>query len=214
MRMVQPAPGQGKPPPNILAPPAPCPNVEAYYIFEEMDHDLPRFNTTYFLSDIRPVLENASFYEDDVKATEGGLATLAWEVCSYMNGRDTSEAKEMALEPHLLPKPPVIGSTVVSNGGTPKPDWVQDYVEWYNIEHSRLLSLVPGWNNCRRYSHSKTYGEADIASFYGWNFYDAENGLGGPEWQRSMTDWTKKVRIQASKPNLRRVWKVIQTHQS
>lgn len=211
MRMAQPHDPQAKPPQSILAPPALCPNVEMFYIFVAQDDLAPRYNTTYFLSDIRPVLDSSAHYDNDVKATADHLASLAWEVCAFMHGRDTIEAKELSSQPHLLPKPPAVGSTMVSNGGTPGPGWEQDYNDWYSLEHSALLSLVPGWNNCRRYRHVKTHGETDTASYYGWNYYDAENGLGGPEWQASMTAWTEKVRGNASKPNLRRVWKVVET---
>lgn len=212
MRMAAPRASGGQTPTSNLAPPAPCPKVEAYYIFEGRDDETPKYNTAYFLSDITPVLNSSSYYEEDIKVHSGGLTSLAWEVCAFIKGRDSSEAKELSSHPHLLPTPPAIGSTVVSNGGTPSPGWEQDYEDWYNSEHSGLLSLVPGWNNCRRYRHIKTYGNMDIATVYGWNYYDAENGLGGPEWQASMTPWTKKVRGNAAKPNLRRVWKVLEVH--
>ena len=214
MRVVQPHEGQGEISDSSLSPPAPCPNVEAFFSFEGRDDLKPRYNTTYFLTDITPVLNDPSYYSDDVKAHSGDFASIAWEVCAFLNGRDTSEAKELAEKPHLLPRPPAIGSTLVSNGGTPPSDGEQDYLDWYSLEHSALLSLVPGWNNCRRYRHEKTYGKTDIATFYGWNYYDKENGLGGPEWQASVdTAWTTRVRTNAAKPNLRRVWKVLRTSQ-
>ncbi|TPX11542.1 uncharacterized protein E0L32_007753 [Thyridium curvatum] len=212
MRFAQPRPGRDEVPESSLAPPAPAPNVEAFYMFEEQDGLQPKYNTTYFLSDITPVLNDPEFYNDDVKAHSEQFASIAWEVCGFLNGRDTSEAKELSSEPHILPKPPAIGSTLVSNGGTPGPGWEQDYVDWYTTEHSAKLSLVPGWNNCRRYRHDRTYGEVDVATYYGWNYYDAENGLGGPVWQDSLTGWTIEVRKRAAKPNLRRVWKVVKTN--
>lgn len=211
MRFVQPTNGDDVPE-NILAPPNPCPGVEAFYVFDRRDELSPRYNTTYFLSDITPVLNNSSFYEEDVKSHPS--VTITWEICSYVNGRDTISDGPMSHEPALLPKPPALGSTLVSNGGTPPADGVQDYIDWYNLEHSAKLSLVPGWNNCRRYAHEKGYGEPEGATFYGWNFYDEENGLEGPEWWASMTEWTERIRGNAKKPNYRRVWKVIKTSQA
>ncbi|VUC26640.1 unnamed protein product [Clonostachys rosea] len=210
LRLTQPKDNSATLPPNdVLAPPAIVPGVEGFYIFESQDDLTPRYQTTYFISDIRPILESSSYFDEDVKRAGDQLASLGWEVASFVNGRDSAQQKEMTSEPHLLPSPPAIGSTLISNGGTPADGWDQDYNDWYNKEHSAALSLVPGWNNCRRYKHEKAYGGADYASWYGWNYYDAENGLYGPEWQASMTPWTKKVRGQGRKPNLRRIWKVI-----
>lgn len=147
MRMAAPLSNGGKPATSSLAPAAPCPNVQAYYIFEGRADATPRYNTAYFLSDITPVLNSSSYYEDDLKAHTGNLACVAWEVCSFINGRDSSDEKELSSHLHLLPTPPAIGSTVVSNGGTPGPGWEKDFEDWYTMEHSALLSLVPGWNN-------------------------------------------------------------------
>ncbi|CAH0028045.1 unnamed protein product [Clonostachys rhizophaga] len=100
-------------PDAVLAPPGIIPGIES------QDDLTPQYNTTYFLSDIRPVLESSSYFDEDVKKNGGPLASLAWEVASFINGRDTIQQKELTSEPHLLPSPPAIGSTLVSNGGTP-----------------------------------------------------------------------------------------------
>jgi hypothetical protein len=73
----------------------------------------------------------------------------------------------------------------------------------------KSASLVPGWNENKRYRLEKSYGDVETASFYGFNFYDVENGLGGPEWKASTdTEWTQRVRSNHAKPNIRRMWKI------
>lgn len=209
-RFVQPDDPTASLPDAVLAPPEPVPGVEAFYVTEANDDLAPKYNIVYFVKDITPILESSSYYDADVKASTAP-AKITWDVCSFLNGKDAVEAKELTKEPHVLPAPPVPGSTLVSNGFTPHVEWEQDYNDWYDQEHGHKLSLVPGWNSCRRYRHIKTYGETDVATFYGWNFYDAENGLGGPEWKASITPWTDKIRSQNRIPNLRRIWTVLRT---
>lgn len=196
------------------AAPKVCPNIEAVYRVTANDDGSPSLNTLYFLSDITPITTSSAAYDEDVK--NSGSVSLSWVVCAFINGRDDAPPPGDTLpppltKPHVLPDPPSPGSVIVINGSTPRPEKEQDYHDWYDQEHGGKLTLVPGWNNSRRYSLAKSYGDIQTAGFYGFNYYDAENGLGGPEWKAGVTEWTMRIRSNAAKPNIRRVWKVMAT---
>lgn len=210
MRLAQPGPN-GPPPADALAPQSPCPGVEAIFTTEADDEKTPNSNTIYFLKDITPLVESSTFYDEDVAAHKSTILSISWVICAYINGRDKSSTTEGLAKTHLLPTPPSSKSILVVNGSTPRPDKEQDYHDWYDQEHGNKLTLVPGWNSARRYSLQKVYGETETASFYGFNYYDAENGLGGPEWKAGVTEWTMRIRSNAAKPNIRRVWRVQDT---
>ncbi|KAJ5772466.1 hypothetical protein N7520_002995 [Penicillium odoratum] len=189
-------------------PAVPFPNIEGTYILEANDGETPSFNTVYFLSDIGPILSSSTHYDADIITNSAGPTSLSWKVCAYINGRDRTNGTDSSEPtPHLLPETPVTSSIMVANGSTPRVDKEQDYHDWYDQEHGEKLMQVPGWNAARRYSLVKVYGEAETAKYYGLNFYDQENGLGGPEWKAGVTEWTLRVRSNAAKPNIRRVWK-------
>ncbi|KAK7217178.1 hypothetical protein V2G26_005181 [Clonostachys chloroleuca] len=78
---------------EILAPPGIVPGIEGFFVFERQDDLTPQYNTTYFISDIRPVLESSSYFEEDVNKNGDQLASLGWEVASFINGRDTVQQK-------------------------------------------------------------------------------------------------------------------------
>jgi hypothetical protein len=209
MRLAQPQPGN----PSLdsaLAPAGVCAGIEATYVLRENDGKAPERNTVYFVSDIEPLLSSSASYEADVSAHSGDLASLSWVVLSFVNGRGKSDSGPIT-DPHTPPTAPVEGTVVVANGSTPRPDMESDYHAWYDEEHGAKLGNVPGWQMCRRYKLEKVYGGAETANFYGVNFYDEVNGLGGPEWKAGVTDWTLRIRDQAAKPNIRRVWKVVST---
>lgn len=208
MRLVQPRDGANPPADSGTSPIAPCPNVEAIQVMEANDEAKPSRNTIYFLSDITPLLSSPSKYDEDVGAHGSTLESVAWVICSFINGRDATNpgADNVA---HLLPQAPVAGSVLVANGSTPRPDKEQDYHDWYDQEHGEKLTHVPGWNSARRYKLEKVYGEAETANFYGLNYYDEVNGLGGPEWKAGVTEWTMRIRSNAAKPNVRRVWRSV-----
>lgn len=198
---------------SLISPPNICPNIEAIYKLTAKDDSSPSLNTLYFLSDITPITTTATAYDEDVKRL-GPSVSLAWVVCTFINGRDDATPPGDTLpppltKPHVLHEPPSPDSVIVINGSTPRPDKEQDYHDWYDQEHGGKLTLVPGWNNSRRYALAKAYGDVETASFYGFNYYDAENGLGGPEWKAGVTEWTMRIRSNAAKPNIRRVWKVV-----
>ncbi|KAJ5661370.1 uncharacterized protein N7484_000742 [Penicillium longicatenatum] len=189
-------------------PVSPFPDVEATYILRANDGGAPSFNTVYFLSDITPVLSTPEYYNTDLSTHNAESASLSWKVCAYINGRDRFNGTNSSEPtPHVQLKAPVAGSIMVANGSTPRADKEQDYHDWYDHEHGEKLTLVPGWNAARRYGLVKVYGEVETAKFYGLNFYDKVNGLGGPEWKAGVTEWTLRIRSNAAKPNIRRVWK-------
>lgn len=208
MRLVEPREaGQALPGPPLTLP-IPKSLVEATYSLSADDGKTPSQNTIYFLGDISPLLSSSSAYDADLKAHGGNPASISWVICVFINGRDKSSTVTNPTSPNTLPSPPAVGSVLVVNGNTPRPGKEQDYHDWYDQEHGAKLTAVPGWNSARRYQLAKLYGEAETASFYGCNFYDRENGLGGPEWKAGVTEWTLRIRDNAAKPNLRRVWKV------
>lgn len=172
------------------------------------DEKVPHQLTLYHLSDVRPVLSSSDLYDRDA-ALQGGDASLAWVVCSFINGRSKDDSRSQTSPTHLLSHNPARGSKLVINGSSPRLDKEHDYHSWYNEEHGPMLSLVPGWNENQRYCLEKSYGDVETASFYGFNYYDEKNGLGGPEWKASTnTEWTQRVRSNHEKPNIRRIWKI------
>ncbi|KAM0711870.1 hypothetical protein Q7P35_001240 [Cladosporium inversicolor] len=191
------------------SPQTPCPNILQVWTAIADDGKAPHQLTLYHLSDVRPLLSSSDLYDSDV-LSHGEETSLAWVVCSFINGRSKDETKTSST--HLLSHSPAEGSKLVINGSSPRPDKEHDYHGWYNEEHGPMLSLVPGWNENQRYRLEKNYGDVETASFYGFNYYDEENGLGGPEWKASTnTEWTQRVRNNHEKPNIRRVWKIEHT---
>jgi hypothetical protein len=189
-------------------PPMPCPNIENIYAAAADDGKTPTQLTLYFVSDVRPLIASPNLYDNDL-ASQIPNDNLTWVVCSYINGRDKDLSPTTPSVPHLLSHTPAAGSRLVVNGSSPRQDKEEDYHNWYNEEHGPMLSLVPGWNENKRYRLEKSYGDVETASFYGFNFYDVENGLGGPEWKASTdTEWTQRVRSNHAKPNIRRMWKI------
>lgn len=182
-------------------------DIEAVYTLKANDDSTPLYNTLYFLSDITPLVNSRSQYNAD--KTGSSSSEVSWVICSFINGRDTAGlSHEPQTKPHVLQNPPARGSILVINGSTPRADKEDDYHAWYDQEHGGKLTKVPGWNAARRYALTAVYGNVETANFYGFNFYDAENGLGGPEWKAGVTEWTLRIRSNAAKPNIRRVWKV------
>ncbi|KAL3462171.1 hypothetical protein BJX64DRAFT_148986 [Aspergillus heterothallicus] len=178
------------------------PNTDVAYALSAADNETPTQAKLYFLSDITPIIASESLYESD-------KASSAWIVCKFINGRDTDHSSGAPeTTPHTLTAYPVPGSKIVINGSTPRPEKEADYHDWYDQEHGGKLALVPGWRAMRRYSLAKVFGEVETANFYGVNFYDEVNGLGGPEWKAGVTEWTLRIRENAAKENIRRVWRV------
>lgn len=211
MRLVEPGEAREPSRKSSLSPAYPCLNVQARYTLRADDGRTPSLNSVYFLSDITPIISSPSAYDEDLRIHGSEVTSIAWVVCAFINGRDGSEANQPITSLHVLPNSPKIGSLLVVNGSTPRHDKEQDYHDWYDQEHGNKLTLVPGWNSARRYRLARVYGEAEAANFYGFNYYDENNGLGGPEWKAGVTEWTLRIRSNAAKPNIRRVWKVEKT---
>ena len=203
MRILQPG-EDTKSAADVFDPKAPIPNIEAIYSLDENEPGSTAHNTIYFSSDISPVVENESYYAEDAQACVANGCSVSWVAMSFINGQD----KAGPASAQVPDRDPPDGTVVVVNGSTPKAEMEQDYHDWYDQEHAGKLGLVPGWQCMRRYKLEKQYGDVETASFYGVNLYDEINGLGGPEWQSSVTDWTLRIRAQAAKPNVRRVWKL------
>ncbi|OAL05030.1 hypothetical protein IQ06DRAFT_290986 [Phaeosphaeriaceae sp. SRC1lsM3a] len=174
------------------------------------DDKEPSQLSLYVLDAINPLLETSDLYNADVAANAD--SQISWLILEFINGREkTASPTSPPSTQHALPIRPLPGSKIVVVGSTPRPDKESDYHEWYNVEHGPALGTVPGWNAGRRYAFRKAYGEAETASFYGVNYYDAESGLGGPIWEKSTkTEWTFRIRGNAAKPNIRRVWRVVE----
>jgi len=186
----------------------PCPNVLQVWTATADDGKAPAQLTLYLLSDVSPLLSSSDLYDRDVTLHDDDKS-LAWVVCSFINGRSKNDPPQKSSLTHHLSHTPAHGSKLVINGSSPRLDKEDDYHGWYNEEHGPMLSLVSGWNENQRYHLEKSYGNVETASFYGFNYYNEHNGLGGPEWQASTnTEWTQRVRSNHEKPNIRRVWKV------
>ncbi|CRG90704.1 hypothetical protein PISL3812_07749 [Talaromyces islandicus] len=185
----------------------PLPGIEALYTLRAGDKEKPQNNTVYFLKDISHLLSAKDQYDADSAVNND----VSWIICSFINGRDITTPNDGAPQedPHKLPISAAPESVLVVNGSTPRPDNEADYHAWYDQEHGAKLTQVPGWTAARRYGLVKSYGPSETASYYGLNFYEEENGLGGPEWKAGVTDWTLRIRSNAAKPNIRRVWKVM-----
>ena len=204
MRIIEPCDGS-TPSEKSLAPILSIPNIEAIYSLAKDDSGAGTFCSLYFLKNIEPLLQADELYRKDVQDHSSDLSSISWVILSFID----SIAKKG--ESQVPATAPPSGSVMVANGSSPKPAFVQDYHNWYNQEHGGKLACVPGWQIGRRYQLEKTFGEVETASFYGVNFYDQVNGLGGPEWKAGVTEWTMRIRDQAAKPNVRRVWKVVKT---
>jgi hypothetical protein len=189
-------------------PDAPCPGVKQSLQLDQGDGETPPKSALYILDDITPIVQSPAAYDADVEANRNALASISWIVCAFINGRDKDASGGSS---YTLSQFPDTSSVVVINGSTPRADKEQDYHDWYDQEHGGKLTLVPGWNAARRYRLEKAYGSVETANFYGINLYDEKNGLGGPEWKAGVTEWTMRIRSNAAKPNIRRVWKVVGT---
>jgi hypothetical protein len=208
MRLAQPKPA-ATPSESALAPLDAIPGSEAIYQLICTDNEEPQYNTVYFVTDIESIVSDSSLYEADTKKHGDVFASLSWVVLSFINGRSPEDSTNLASRQTPSSKPP-LGTAIVVNGATPQAEKEYDYHAWYDEEHGPKLSNVPGWQFMRRYGTTKVYGETETANFYGVNFYDENNGLGGPVWQESTgTEWTVRIRSQKAKPNIRRTWKVV-----
>ncbi|KAF2247613.1 hypothetical protein BU26DRAFT_506819 [Trematosphaeria pertusa] len=109
---------------------------------------------------------------------------------------------------------PPLNMQLVQVGMAPRndPDNIADYHNWYKTEHMPFLAQVPGWQVGNRYEFVRAVGDkAEIVRpFLAAHLYDEVNGLGGPEWRKSVdSQYTKRVQKNCVEPNHRRTWKVV-----
>jgi hypothetical protein len=160
----------------------------------------PSANILYEVKHISKLLIPGA-YEKDTAHNDGTTTSLNWQVYKLI-----SKISRPGTEDQVAPS----NSTMVCIGITPMEGAFEDYSKWYEEEHLGLLSLVPGWRSSARYELAASFGGPKVvAPYIAMHFYDEVNGLGGPEWKRSVeTDWTKKVRRNCAVPHFRRVWSV------
>lgn len=204
MRIVEPH-DSGIIPEGALTPELPLSGIEAIYSLAKNDSEHGSFCTLYFLKDIESVLKATELYQKDVQDNAPQLNSVSWVILFFIDSISRNG------ESHIPSTAPAPNSVIVANGSSPKEEFVQDYHDWYNQEHGGKLAAVPGWSGGRRYKLETAFGDVETAAFYGVNVYDEVNGLGGPEWKAGVTGWTLRIRDQAAKPNVRRVWKVVNT---
>lgn len=190
MRMVD-IGSSSDPPPTMGA--YPCLNVERIYTLKQNDDKSPAYNTLYFPSDIDPILQNESYYHDDVGANGANFASITWVVMSFINGRTKCSSPHPQCPqspPHVIPGTLAGDTVMVLNGSTPCEGKENDYHNWYNQEHGLLLANVPGWKAGRRCLVKKVYGDIEevcgAVTLFGLNVYDEQNRLGGPVWQANV----------------------------
>lgn len=179
----------------------------AFFYAAADDGETPSQLELYFLDDIATIADSPQSYTRDIEANPD--IAISWVICELVNGLDKDSIDGLkGIQP--LQYTPALGSKIVINGSTPRIDKETDYHEWYDVEHASALAEVPGWNAMRRYKLIDSHGDVQTASFYGVNFWDEQSGLGGPVWEnKTKTQWTFRIRENAAKPNIRRVWKVV-----
>lgn len=162
------------------------------------------YENAYHISDVHAISEELVHTLRASAETKKILKRSDWqfyERISY-NKRPDAEVGER------LP-----GTVFVTVGMSPidTPDNLNDYHEWYKQEHMPILADVPGWRTGSRYRRLATYGDhAEFSSpFLAVHQYNEQNGLGGPQWLKSVNSpWTKRVMSNLAAPNHRRVWRL------
>lgn len=94
----------------------------------------------------------------------------------------------------------------------PSPENIADYHNWYKTEHMPFLAEVPGWQVGNRYEYLRSVGSGKetVRPFLAAHLYDQVNGLGGPEWRKSIdSEYTKRIRANCVLPMHRRTWEVV-----
>jgi hypothetical protein len=111
-------------------------------------------------------------------------------------------------------KTPPLDMQLVQVGMAPNPEPtnIADYHNWYKTEHMPFLAEVPGWQVGNRYEFVRSVGDRveTVRPFLAAHLYDKVNGLGGPEWRKSVdSQYTKRIQRNCVEPNHRRTWKVV-----
>lgn len=102
--------------------------------------------------------------------------------------------------------PSATGSVLVAVYSTVHPGKEDELDRWYREEHIPLLSRVPGWRRTRRFVTSSVLNDGE-REYLALHEYDPQNGLGGPEWQTSVsTPWTKTINADVVREKRRRTY--------
>ncbi|KAL2004755.1 hypothetical protein VTN00DRAFT_3283 [Thermoascus crustaceus] len=108
--------------------------------------------------------------------------------------------------PEAADAPSAAGSVLVAVYSTVHPGREDELDRWYREEHIPLLSKVPGWRRTRRFVTSSVLKDAE-REYLALHEYDPQNGLGGPEWQASVsTPWTRSVNADVVRAKRRRTY--------
>ncbi|MCJ1324577.1 hypothetical protein MMC10_001239 [Thelotrema lepadinum] len=93
-------------------------------------------------------------------------------------------------------------------------DKVSELDKWYEEEHVRLLSAVPGWLRTRRYTTSTITPAAERkeTEYVALHEYSPTNGLGGPEFRTAIsTPWAQKIHSEIEASRVRRTYSLAYT---
>lgn len=117
-------------------------------------------------------------------------------------------------QPDIKADERLVGKHVVQVGMAPieTREILDDYHAWYKKEHMPILATVKGWEIGNRYQLLASYGDGtELAKPYlAAHQYDEVNGLGGPDWRKSIDSlWTKKVMSRLASPSHRRTWRIV-----
>lgn len=164
---------------------------------EKVELGAPSANIIYEVKHISKLL-SPEVYEEDPAHKTGVADRLEWQVYKLVT-KVTRPGTETEANPRA--------STMICVGVTPNEGTYDGYATWYDEEHVKLLSKVPGWRSSARYQLAVSFGSLKgVPPYLAVHFYDEKNGLGGPEWRKSVeTEWTLKVRENCA-PHYRRVW--------
>lgn len=165
----------------------------------------PAHAQVYEVLHISKLLKEGAF-EEDVSRSASVSKSLTWHV--YKRGFRLVHPDKQRGD-GVLPK----GAVMVAIEVTPGVEHYEEYARWFDDEHAKLLSRVPGWIESSRYELAKSFGdhEGKSAPFLAVHFYDEVNGLGGAEWMESTTtEWTQRTRDTYVSPMFRRLWSVVE----
>jgi pimeloyl-ACP methyl ester carboxylesterase len=84
----------------------------------------------------------------------------------------------------------------------------EKYEKWFDEEHVKLLSKVPGWRRSRRFFTSSIETGRGF-EILGIHEYSVQNGLGGPEYNAALnTPWRTEIFEQVVQEKRRKQWEL------
>lgn len=88
----------------------------------------------------------------------------------------------------------------------------EDINEWYEDEHTEMLSRVPGWLRTRRFVTAAIDNKETVDYLALHEFSPSGNGLGGEEYTAATsTPWAKKIMSEVVETKTRRVYNLFYT---